>query len=195
VSTGRRLNLRCCGNSVPEEDPAMTATTIGEAIRRAREYLRQRPGEAAYVDSTATATVEAGLRCRVAGPHGAVVVSDMPEGVGGAGSAPSPGWLLRAAHAACDATLIAMRAAEEGIELSRLEVVVDSDSDDRGLLGMDDTTPAGPIRTRVRIMIAAGSVPEAKLREVVRWARDHSPVDDALQRAVEVSLEVTVAAS
>jgi uncharacterized OsmC-like protein len=172
----------------------MTANSIGDAIRRAREYLRQRPDEAAYADSAATATVEAGLRCRVAGPHGAVMVSDMPAGVGGAGSAPSPGWLMRAAHAACDATLIAMRAAEENIELSRLEVAVDSDSDDRGLLGMDDTTPAGPIRTRVRVVIGAPGVSEAKLRKIVDWAREHSPVDEAMQRAVPVSVEVETGA-
>jgi uncharacterized OsmC-like protein len=60
----------------------------------------------------------------------------MSTGVGGAATAPSPGWLLRASHVACDATLIAMRAAEEGVELSRLEVAVDSESDDRGILGM-----------------------------------------------------------
>lgn len=172
----------------------MTARTIGEAIRRAREYLRQQPDEAAYADSPATATVEAGLRCLVTGPHGAVLVSDMPAGVGGNGSAPSPGWLMRAAHAACDATLIAMRAAEEDIVLSRLEVAVDSDSDDRGLLGMDDVTPAGPIRTRVRIVIAAPGVSEEKLRELVEWAREHSPVDDAMQRAVPVGVEVATGA-
>lgn len=171
----------------------MTEKAIGEAIRRAREYLLQRPDEAAYADSPATATVEADLRCRVTGPHGAVIVSDMPAGVGGGGTAPSPGWLMRAAHAACDATLIAMRAAEENIELSRLEVSVDSDSDDRGLLGVDDATPAGPIRTRVRVSIAAPGVTEAKLRELVEWARQHSPVDEAMQRAVPVS--VTIEAS
>jgi uncharacterized OsmC-like protein len=97
---------------------------------------------------------------------------------------------LRAAHAACDATVIAMRAAEENIELSRLEVVVDSESDDRGLLGMDDTTPAGPIRSRVRIVLEAEGVSEARLQALVEWARRHSPVDDALIRPVPVSVEV-----
>jgi len=168
----------------------MGELSIGEAIRKAREYLRRRPDEARYTDTSATASVERGLRCRVIGPNGAVLFSDMPAGVGGGGSAPSPGWLLRAAHAACDATVIAMRAAEENIELSRLEVVVDSESDDRGLLGMDEAIPAGPIRTRVRIALEAEGVPETRLRELVEWARQHSPVDDALIRPVPVSVEV-----
>jgi uncharacterized OsmC-like protein len=172
----------------------VTERPIGEAIGRAREYRRRRPDEAVSADSAATATVEAGLRCRVTGPQGQVLVSDMTTAVGGGGSAPSPGWLMRAAHAACDATLIAMRAAEENIVLSRLEVAVDSDSDDRGLLGMDDTTPAGPLRTRVRVTIAAPGVSEAKLRELVEWAREHSPVDDAMQRAVPVTVEIETGA-
>lgn len=168
----------------------MDSGTITEAIARARDYLRQQPDQARSTDSAAMATVEEGLRCRVVGPQGATLISDMSPGVGGGGSAPSPGWLLRAAHAACDATLIAMRAAEEGIELSRLEVTVDSESDDRGLLGMDDAIPAGPLRTRVRIIVEAKGVPEAKLREMVEWARHHSPVDEAMVRAVPVTVEL-----
>jgi uncharacterized OsmC-like protein len=79
----------------------------------------------------------------------------MPTGVGGGSSAPSPGWLARAALASCDATVIAMRAAELGIPLQGLEVTVDSESDDRGLLGMDDAVPAGPLSSRILVRIVA----------------------------------------
>jgi uncharacterized OsmC-like protein len=168
---------------------------IRDAINRAREFLRANPEKARSTDSAATATIEAGLRCRVSGPNGAVLVSDMTPGVGGDGSAPSPGWLMRAAHASCDATLIAMKAAEEGVELSRVEVVVDSLSDDRGLLGMSDEVPAGPISTRVRIKVAASGVTEERLRRIVEWAREHSPVDDAIGRAVPLTVEIQVAGS
>lgn len=170
----------------------MPASSIGDAIRRAREYLIHRPDEARYTDSAAIARIEDGLRVVVTAPTGATIRTDMSTGVGGGATAPSPGWLLRASHAACDATLIAMRAAEEGIELSLLEVIVDSESDDRGILGMDAAVPAGPIRTRVRIRIAAAGVPEGRLREVVARARAHSPVDDALARQVPIDLELTV---
>jgi len=169
----------------------MPARSIGDAIRRAREYLALRPAEARNEDTAAVARIESGLRCRVEGPGGAAIVTDMSTSVGGAASALSPGWLLRASHAACDATLIAMRAAEEGIELTRLEVVVDSESDDRGMLGMDDSVPPGPLRTRVRVSIAAPGAPESQLRAIVDWAHRHSPVDDALARAVPVGFQVT----
>jgi uncharacterized OsmC-like protein len=167
---------------------------IRDAITGARAFLSANPAEARSTDSAATATIEAGLRCRVSGPNGQVLVSDMTPGVGGDGSAPSPGWLMRAAHASCDATLIAMRAAEEGVALSHLEVVVDSVSDDRGLLGMSDDVPAGPMSTRVRINVAATGITEQRLREIVEWAREHSPVDDAIGRAVPVTVEIQVLA-
>lgn len=162
---------------------------IAESIAGAVEYLAANPGKARYTDSPATAKID-GLRSTVSGPDGATLVSDMPTGIGGAASAPTPGWLMRAALASCDATLIAMRAATEGITLDTLEVTVDGESDDRGLLGMDNQTPAGPLHTRVRVRIAAQGVDSAKLREIVEWADQHSPVGDAIRRAVPTTVEV-----
>jgi uncharacterized OsmC-like protein len=168
----------------------MAGEGIRGSIEAAIEYLAKNPGEARYTDSAATALIGDGLQCRVQGPDGSVLVTDMPSSIGGGGEAPSPGWILRAALASCEATLIAMRAAHEGIELSRLEVTVDSESDDRGILGVDDRIPAGPLAVRILVRIAAeGSSGEA-LRDIVEWARTHCPVDDAVRRAVPTTVEV-----
>lgn len=169
----------------------MSAEHIRQSIEKAIGYLSEHPDKAHYTDSAATAVIE-GLKSKVEGPNGATLVSDMPAGVGGGGAAPSPGWLLRAAIASCDATVIAMRAAQQGIELSTLEVTVDSESDDRGLLGMDDSVPAGPLKTRIRVRIGAEGVPPEKLREIVDWADHHSPVSDAVKRAVPGTLDIEV---
>ena len=66
-------------------------------MENAGAYLTEHPDEARYTDSLATARVESGLRVVVDGPAGERLETDMPAGVGGAGSAPSPGWFLRAA--------------------------------------------------------------------------------------------------
>ena len=147
--------------------------------------------EACSTDVAATAVVEEGLRCRATHPKsGATLISDMPASFGGGGTAPSPGWLLRAALANCDATMIAVRAAQLGVVLSTLEVTVDSVSDDRGVLGMDDSLPAGPLSVRIRVRIVAqGGSPE-KLTEIVEWADKHSPVGDAVRRAVPTTMEI-----
>jgi uncharacterized OsmC-like protein len=89
-------------------------------------------------------------------------------------------------------SLIAMRAAEKGVRLNLLEVDVDSESDDRGLLGIGEDTPAGPLGLRTVVRIAANDTEEAALRDIVQWADEHSPVDDAIRRAVPVELTVVI---
>ena len=165
---------------------------IAAKIAAAREHLQANRDDARYRDSAATAVVEAGLRVRTSGPSGEAVTSDMSPGVGGAGSAPSPGWLLRAANASCIATLIAMRAAEQGVTLDTLEVTVDSDSDDYGILGIDESVPAGPLRMRVAVRAASTSAPSEAVREIAEWGVDHCPVCDAVKRAVPVEFSVEV---
>ena len=129
---------------------------------------------------------------RVVGADGASLATDMTTGIGGGASAPSPGWLLRAANAACIATLIAMRAAEQGVRLDGLEVSVDSESDDAGLLDIDPSVPAGPLSMRVAVRVASATAPPEQVREIVAWGVDHCPVCDAVKRAVPVELDVAI---
>ena len=167
----------------------MDAHHIKSSVAGVVEYLKQNPSAAQSKDSAAVAVLEDGLRCRAHAPNGDVVRTDMPTAVGGEGTAPSPGWLLRAALANCDATMIAMRAAVEGISLTKLEVTVDSDSDDRGLVGVDDAAPAGPLRVRVRVRATSDASPD-RFRKVVDWAAQHSPVGDAIRRSIPTALTI-----
>src|SRR5919108_172136 len=105
----------------------MAAEQIRNAIRAASEYLARNPDEAHSTDSPAKANLVDGLIVRVTGPNGETITTDMVPSVGGTATAPSPGWLLRAAEASCVVTLIAMRAAMLGISLDALEVTVDSE--------------------------------------------------------------------
>lgn len=57
---------------------------------------------------------------------------------------------------------------------------------------MDDSVSAGPLSARIRVRIAADGVPPDKLREIVGWVDHHSPVSDAVKRAVSTVLEVEV---
>ena len=167
----------------------MSNTSIRDALRNAEAYLKAHPDEARYIDSPASAILEDGLAVTVHGPQGLSIRTDMPKSVGGAEGAPSPGWLLRAAQASCLATLIAMRAAEEGLASGRIEVVVDSDSDDRGILGIDDSVPAGPMSSRARVRIGGNGASPEQLAALVRWADAHCPVQDAVRRAVPCTVE------
>jgi uncharacterized OsmC-like protein len=165
---------------------------IRDAIESASGYLKENPEAAAATDAAAVAVREDGLRFRVDGPNGALT-SDMSKSVGGDASAPTPGWLLRAALAACDATLVAMEAACDGIELTDLKVSVESDSDFRGVLGVDPSVTPGPLAVRTRIELASSHAGEEQLREIVRRAEAHSPVRDAMVRELSMETEIVIA--
>jgi organic hydroperoxide reductase OsmC/OhrA len=166
----------------------MTTSDIRDAMGQAIEYLRDHRSEARYTDGAATAVLEDGLRVVVEGPDGAKLVTDMPKSIGGRGEAPSPGWFLRAAQASCLASLIAMEAAQAGVVLRRVEVVVDSESDDYGILGIDHSVPAGPLSSKARVRIQGETATD--LRALVARADQRCPVTDAVRRAVPWSIEV-----
>lgn len=159
---------------------------IKGAVNGAVEYLNAHPDEAHYTDEAVTAVLESGLRVKsVAG--GVEVVTDMPISVGGGASAPSPGAFYRAGIANCLATLIAMRAAVEEVTLSRLEVTLDSESDDRGILGADLNVPAGPLSAQARVVIE-GDASFEKISQVVDWATEHCPFTEALGRVIPLTV-------
>lgn len=163
--------------------------TIRKAIETASGKLAEHPEMAIGTDAAATAVREEGLRFRVDGPQGPLM-TDMSESVGGGASAPTPGWMLRAALAACDATTVAMEAARDGIKLSELSVAVESETDFRGVLGVNGGPYPGPLAIRVRIELAAPHATEDQLREIVNRAEAHSPVRDALAREMSMTTEI-----
>jgi len=164
---------------------------IRDAIETLSAAISADPAKARAKNAPAKARLTEGLKCEITGPRSERAVTDMPPAMGGAASGPNPGWLLRAAMASCTATVIAMRAAKLGIVLSSLEVTVESESDNRGMLGLDERVSAGlgALRTTVRI---GGNAESTILRELVAWAEAHSPVGCTLRRPPASSLDVEV---
>src|SRR5690606_4095853 len=140
-------------------------------------------------DSVARARLDASLHAHVEGPGGEKLETDMPAAVGGTGTLPSPGWYLRASVAACVASLAGMRAAQLGWTGFACEVEVDSQSDDRGILGLDPSVPPGPLSMRVGLRLRADGQGLDRLEELAVWAVDHCPVADAVRRGVQLHLE------
>jgi uncharacterized OsmC-like protein len=170
----------------------MSTTSIREALENLSRLITEQPEKARAKNVPAAARLLEGLRCEVKGPNGETLYTDMPPAVGGTASAPAPGWLLRASLASCTATTIAMRAAKVGVSLTSLEVTVESSSDNRGMLGLDDKISAGlsPITTRVRI--GAISVAADQLRELAAWGDQHSPIACTTRSSCDCSLEVEI---
>ena len=166
---------------------------VRDALDSLARALEANPEKARVKNVPARARRVEALRCSVEGPNGESLQTDMPKPMGGAASGPNPGWLLRAAMASCTATAIAMRAAREGIELSTLEVNVESMSDNRGLLGMDESVSAGFDAMKMKIRIGAHGRAAHELRALAEWGDAHSPVGCTVRRGFHYAVEVEVA--
>lgn len=174
----------------------MSVMHIKQSVERVVNHYTENPGKARDPGTPVSAVMEEGLRCRVQKQDGTpVVVTDMSTGIGGGGSAPSPGLIFRAALASCDATFVALRAAQVGIELTTLEVTVEGDPDDistLGFLGIDDSIPAGELGLRLAFRIGAENASPERLRELVTYIEAHSPVGDSISRAIPIQVDVEV---
>jgi uncharacterized OsmC-like protein len=164
--------------------------SIADAVSNASAYLTDHPDEARYRDSVAHARLTQGLVVEVTGPGGERVSTDMPAGIGGTATTASPGWLFRAAAAACVASLVAIRGAATGIDVRGVEVDVDSESDDRGILGLDAGIPAGALSVRVVVSIDAPEAGRDAVEALAAWAVAHCPVTDSIKRQVSLTIEV-----
>ena len=170
----------------------MTTASISAALDALGNAIRVDPDKARAKAAPATARLLEGLRCEVTGPRCEPVYTDMPPAMGGAASAPNPGWLLRGALASCMTTVVAMRAARLGLALKVLEITVESESDHRGILGMADDISAGYSALRFRVRIGADGVAPSKLRELVEWGDAHSPVGCTVRNAPVPTVEVEI---
>ncbi len=170
----------------------MSATRIREAMEKTSKFIAEHPDKAQSKNAPATARLLDGLRCEVTGPRGEIAHTDMPPAMGGTASAPNPAWLLRASLASCTATTIAMRAAKLGVALTTLEVTVDSSSDTRGILGLDDRISASLSSLTIHVRIGATDVPPDRVRELADWGDRHSPVGCTARTAPSYALEIEV---
>jgi uncharacterized OsmC-like protein len=170
----------------------MKAARIATALEILSATLSGNPERARTALPPVRALLLNGLTCRVTGTAGEQIDTDMPPSMGGGGSFPSPGWLFRAALAACSSTVIAMQAARLGIQLNLLEVSIEASADTRGILGQDDTISAGYSSIRTEVRIGSENAKPEQLIEIVHWANSHSPVCCTVRDAPANTLHVVV---
>ena len=170
----------------------MPEPTIRDVIDSVSKAIAASPDKARVKNARATANLTGELTFEISGPNGEAAMTDMPKAIGGGGGVPQPGWLLRAALASCTGTVIAMRAAKLGITLDRLEVHVDSQSDNRGMLGLVENVSAALIGLRTVVNVRAANATRDDLQSLVQWADAHSPVACTLRSALAANIEIIV---
>jgi uncharacterized OsmC-like protein len=170
----------------------MTTASIRDAIDTVSAAITADPAKARAKNAPATARLVSGLQCEVTGPYEERLLTDMPKAMGGAASGPNPGWLLRGALASCTATVVAMRAAKLGVLLDHLEITVETETDTRGLLGLNEDVSAGMAPVVMKVKIGSQEASPEVLREIVAWSDAHSPVGCTIRQAPGCSLQVEV---
>jgi hypothetical protein len=133
--------------------------SVRDALERVSAAISSDAGKARAKNAPAKARLTQGLRCEVSGPHDERLYTDMPPAMGGAASAPNP------------------------------QVDVESESDNRGMLGLDAGVSAGLGAVRMKVRIAGAASPQ-ELREIVAWADAHSVVGCTIRQATGCSLDV-----
>ena len=175
----------------------MSVQDLAAALKRVELMLEKRPGMALQDDAPAVSRWDGGLRFVATHANGSNVTSDMPATLGGCGRAVSPGWYFRAGLASCAASVIAMTAAAEGIELTALELRASSRSDVRGALGMSEADgsaiAAGPCDVQFHVRIAACNASADRLRALVETACARSPAVCALANPPALHIDVEAA--
>jgi uncharacterized OsmC-like protein len=132
-----------------------------------------------------------GLTCEVSEGNWKFSV-DMPEGIGGNNTAPTPGVYGRAALGSCLAIGYMMKAAELSVPIKNLEVEVQADFDDGALLGTaDKNIPPGYLEVRYTITIESDA-PEEKIMQVLDNGDKHSPYLDVFSRAQKCLRKINI---
>lgn len=132
-----------------------------------------------------------GLTCEISEGNWKFSV-DMPEGIGGNNTAPTPGVYGRAALGSCLAIGYMMKAAELNIPVKNLEVEVQADFDDGALLGTaDKNIPPGYLEVRYIVTIESDA-PEEKIMQMLDDGDKHSPYLDVFSRAQKCVRKINI---
>lgn len=162
---------------------------IAGAIERLERALATRPGFGVGTARSVT-TLDGGLRCTTEdGPWR--IEADLPERLGGDGTAPSPSALVRAALGSCMAMSYRLRAARHGVPLRSVRVLVETDAAVAGMLLADSPERPGFNAVRYRVEIDSPA-PVADVMRVLDEGDRLSPVLDDLVRPASVERTVAI---
>ncbi|PWT99551.1 MAG: hypothetical protein C5B52_10520 [Bacteroidetes bacterium] len=165
-----------------------SAERIKTAVERSTKALQLKPSLGFGTRKSKT-RVKEGLTCEITEGDWKFI-TDMPEGVGGNASGPTPGVLGRAAFGSCLAITYMLYAAKKNIPIENLEVDVEADFDDGALLGTQDIPP-GYSQVRYTVTIDSDAS-EEELMELIDDADAHSPYLDVFSRGQECIRKVNI---
>jgi uncharacterized OsmC-like protein len=106
----------------------------------------------------------------------------------GSNEGANPVEFLLHALAGCVTTTFVLHAMARGITIRELSTELTGELDVQGLLGLDETVPAGYEQIRIRMNVKA-DCSDKELEELLAYAQQHSPVCNTVCRPVPVMIE------
>jgi len=164
------------------------AQAVKEALDRVEGIFAARP-EKGRLTKKGRAVLTDGLLSEYT-EDGKTIAADMPETFGGSGRLLSPPGLMRAGLATCLAIGYAVRAAQLGVALTRVEVDVEADADFGSIFGLPGcATGYGEIRYSVHVESEAA---EETVRAIIEASDARSPVLTAIREPQKVARTIVV---
>lgn len=171
-----------------KQAPKMTAQErIARAYSRKRAAFTRRPSAAKKSGAT-TIKLLSGFACEIEEGDWCFI-ADQPKSMGGEGQGPGPGFFGRASLGVCLAQGYANAFAKLGVSVKAMEVLIETDSDLRGFLGVADGVPPGYQQVRCIVRIESDAERAAVL-EAMDDADRHSPWLYNFATGLNVSREV-----
>jgi uncharacterized OsmC-like protein len=155
-----------------------------------KERYRETPEESLITLVARGGQTDAPVSCSVDLGR-AIYGAEAHPGVGGAGTAACSGDLLLGALAACAQLTCQMVAANTGVDVDRIEVVVEGDLDLRGTLGVSREAPVGFKAIRLRFEIDAPDASDEELAELHAKAERYCTVLQTLADPPPVETELS----
>ena len=171
------------------DDGGAGNSSIASSLERLEAVARKRPEFARDTYHSVTTLVD-GLQCR-SEERGWQVQSDLPATIGGAGSGPTPGMLGRAALGSCLAMGYKLHAERLGVQLTSIQIEVEADSDDAGMLFLDSEARPGYSEVRYHVDIVSPE-PEELVLKVLDEGDALSPYRDVFSQSTPMQRTTSI---
>ncbi|WCL53297.1 OsmC family protein [Gimibacter soli] len=166
-----------------------TAMETKETLQRAVQTVTLRPshGQRTYVN---TAIIESGTECWVE-EAGHTMVIDAGKGLGGGTAGPTPSMIVRSALSSCVAIGIKLWAARTDVQIDHVSVLLETDTDARGILGIADNVTPGFTNCRLKINVVSPAS-RAEVDHAISLSLRYSPLMAIFQDGLSISLETNL---
>lgn len=116
-------------------------------------------------------------------------IVDEPEALGGNNHGPNPVEYLLGSYAGCLNVVVHIVAAEEGVQINKLNISIDGDLDPAKFVGQPGFNRAGFQQINVTLDVDANA-DDAAINKIIGIAKNRCPINDNLSNVTQINYAV-----